>query len=167
MAAVGGGFTQHLAQTKRVDVRINDVIKESGSSLSHAHASKCDDVTETRGCSVLRRSCVRSGDHRRSHGGVGNVSHVQEEVKAVNVKTIGDDEEEEDGDVSDHSDEEQNKKRYITVTSQRSYLPTVGLGVGCRSEQSQDGCQETLIDLQGHLLDQSHEVPEISPQIDS
>lgn len=83
------------------------------------------------------------------------------------MKTIDDDEGDEGGDVSDHSDEEQNQKCYITVMSQRSYLPTVGLGVGCRSEQSQDGCQETLIDLQGHLLDQGHEVPEVIPQTDS
>lgn len=34
-------------QTRRVNVRINDVFKKSSSSLSNAQASKCDDATET------------------------------------------------------------------------------------------------------------------------
>lgn len=40
------------------------------------------------------------------------------------------------------------------------YLLSVGLGIGHRCEQSQQGCQKILIDLHGHLLNQGHEVPE-------
>lgn len=36
----------------------------------------------------------------------------------MNVKTIDDDEEDEGADVSDHSDEEQNQKCYITITTE-------------------------------------------------
>lgn len=47
------------------------------------------------------------------------------------------------------------------------YLLSVGLGVSSWGEQSQHGAQETLIDLHRHLLNQSHEVPEVHTHSDS
>lgn len=44
------------------------------------------------------------------------------------------------------------------------YLLFVSLGISSRCEQSQDGSQEALIDLHCHLLNQSHEVPEMNQQ---
>ncbi len=46
------------------------------------------------------------------------------------------------------------------------YLLSVSLGISSRCEQSQDGCQETLVDLHCHLLNQSHEVPEVYKHLD-
>lgn len=44
------------------------------------------------------------------------------------------------------------------------YLLSVGLRVSSRCEESQDGPQETLINFHCHLLNQSHEVPEVHKQ---
>jgi len=42
-----------------------------------------------------------------------------------------------------------------------THLLLVGLGVCSWTEQSQGGPQEPLVDLHRHLLNQSHEVPEV------